>query len=540
MLTPEYLAAAPDTLVQLYSAAELDILCNIARRISRYDFFIPAAAWQVRKLQAMGLCYEEIMSILSQLTRRSRPEIERLVKEAGIETLRADDAVYKRHGLNPPPVGAAPELQRILRSGIARTEGLFENLTRTTAQTVTQQFEHALDRAWMQAQSGAFSYTEAIRNAVRTLAMQGIRSISYAGNGRMRTETLEVAVRRAVITGINQTALQMQLARADEMGCDLVEVTAHVGARTGEGIANHAGWQGKVYSRSGANPKYPHFATATGYGTGAGLGGWNCRHSAYAYFEGDPRAYTDERLREMEKETVTYNGEKMNVYDATQRQRAIERQIRRWKREFKALEAAGQDPYEAAAKLRKWQGIEKDFTAQTGLKRQSERTEVHGFERSEATRAVNIAKKVEKSSDPAIMTNKVNENSGAQSVNPVGKIDIEKYKCVSADIATDEVVITEKQIQHIAERHPNDYERFSMYFPQIVAEPDYILEANKPYTAVILKEIKDRGEVFKTVLRLAVYSDGRNRKNSIITFMRIDKKDFERLLRNKAILYKRE
>lgn len=540
MLTPEYLAAAPDTLVQLYSAAELDILCNIARRISRYDFFIPAAAWQVRKLQAMGLCYEEIMSILSQLTRRSRPEIERLVNEAGIEALRADDAVYKRHGLNPPPVGAAPELQRILRSGIARTEGLFENLTRTTAQTATQQFEHALDQAWMQAQSGAFSYTEAIRNAVRTLAMQGIRSISYAGNGRMRTETLEVAVRRAVITGINQTALQMQLARADEMGCDLVEVTAHVGARTGEGIANHAGWQGKVYSRSGANPKYPHFATATGYGTGAGLGGWNCRHSAYAYFEGDPRAYTDERLREMEKETVTYNGEKMNVYDATQRQRAIERQIRRWKREFKALEAAGQDPYEAAAKLRKWQGIEKDFTAQTGLKRQSERTEVHGFERSEATRAVNIAKKVEKSSDPAIMTNKVNENSGAQSVNPVGKIDIEKYKCVSADIATDEVVITEKQIQHIAERHPNDYERFSMYFPQIVAEPDYILEANKPYTAVILKEIKDRGEVFKTVLRLAVYSDGRNRKNSIITFMRIDKKDFERLLRNKAILYKRE
>ncbi|MDD6046064.1 MAG: PBECR2 nuclease fold domain-containing protein [bacterium] len=540
MLTPEYLAAVPDTLVQLYSAAELDILCNIARRISRYDFFIPAAAWQVRKLQAMGLCYEEIMSILSQLTRRSRPEIERLVKEAGIETLRADDAVYKRHGLNPPPVGAAPELQRILRSGIARTEGLFENLTRTTAQTATQQFEHALDRAWMQAQSGAFSYTEAIRNAVRTLAMQGIRSVSYAGNGRMRTETLEVAVRRAVITGINQTALQMQLARADEMGCDLVEVTAHVGARTGEGIANHAGWQGKVYSRSGVNPKYPHFATATGYGTGAGLGGWNCRHSAYAYFEGDPRAYTDERLREMEEETVTYNGEKMSVYDATRRQRAIERQIRRWKREFKALEAAGQDPYEAAAKLRKWQGIEKDFTAQTGLKRQSERTEVHGFERSEATRAVNIAKKVEKSSDPAIMTNKVNENSGAQSVNPVGKIDIEKYKCVSADIATDEVVITEKQIQHIAERHPNDYERFSMYFPQIVAEPDYILEANKPYTAVILKEIKDRGEVFKTVLRLAVYSDGRNRKNSIITFMRIDKKDFERLLRNKAILYKRE
>lgn len=386
MLTPEYLAAAPDTLVQLYSAAELDILCNIARRISRYDFFIPAAAWQVRKLQAMGLCYEEIMSILSQITRRSRPEIERLVKEAGIETLRADDAVYKRHGLNPPPVGAAPELQRILRNGIARTEGLFQNLTRTTAQTATQQFEHALDRVWMQTQSGAFSYTEAIRNAVRALAGQGIRSVSYAGNGRKRTETLEVAVRRAVITGVNQTALELQLARADEMGCDLVEVTAHEGARTGEGVANHAGWQGKVYSRSGMNPKYPHFVTATGFGTGAGLGGWNCRHSAFAYFEGDPRTYTDERLREMVKKTVACDGEKMSVYEATQKQRYIERQIRRWKREFKALEAAGQDPQEAAVKLRKWQSTEKDFAAQTGLKRQSERTTVYGFGRETAVR----------------------------------------------------------------------------------------------------------------------------------------------------------
>lgn len=386
MLTPNYLAAAPDALVQLYSSAELKILIDIARRVSQYDFFIPSAAWQVRKLQAMGLCYEEIMSILSQLTRRTRPEIERLVTEAGVEALRTDDAVYRRHGLNPPPAGASPELQRILHAGIKRTEGLFENLTRTTARTAAQQFERALDQAWLQTQSGAFSYTEAIRNAVRALAGQGIRSISYAGNGRIRTETLEVAVRRAVITGVNQTALELQMARADELGCDLVEVTAHEGARTGEGVANHAGWQGKVYSRSGMNPKYPHFATATGYGTGAGLGGWNCRHSAFAFFEGDPRTYTDERLRRMAEKTVTYNGEKLSIYEATQRQRYIERQVRRYKREFKAMEAAGQDPHEAAAKLRKWQSTEKDFAAQTGLKRQSERTAVHGFGRETAAR----------------------------------------------------------------------------------------------------------------------------------------------------------
>ena len=134
------------------------------------------------------------------------------------------------------------------------------------------------------------------------------------------------------------------------------------------------------------NPKYPHFATATGFGTGAGLGGWNCRHSAFAYFEGDPRTYTDKRLREMAKKTVVCDGEKMSVYEATQKQRYIERQIRRYKREFKAMEAARQDPHEAAVKLRKWQSTEKDFAAQTGLKRQSERTTVYGFGRETAVR----------------------------------------------------------------------------------------------------------------------------------------------------------
>lgn len=121
----------------------------------------------------------------------------------------------------------------------------------------------------------------------------------------------------------------------------------------------------------------------------------------------------------------------------------------------------------------------------------------------------------------------------------IGKIDREIYKCITEDIRTDEVIITDNQIEHIKVRHPNDYERFSEYFEEIVSNPDYIIETPKPNTALILKEIIAEKEQFKTVLRLATSADNKEYKNSIITFMKIDEKEWDRLLRNKRILYKK-
>lgn len=171
----------------------------------------------------------------------------------------------------------------------------------------------------------------------------------------------------------------------DEMECDLVEVSAHAGARVGDGLedpGNHAWWQGKVYSRSGRSSKYPDFVESTGYGTGEGLGGWNCRHSFFPYYEGVSRpAYTDEQLEELNSPLYTYQGKDLTEYEATQRQRAMERQIRRWKREKAALEAAGQDSSDAAAKLAKANERLRKFLDATGLKHRysSERVEKPGM-----------------------------------------------------------------------------------------------------------------------------------------------------------------
>lgn len=122
----------------------------------------------------------------------------------------------------------------------------------------------------------------------------------------------------------------------------------------------------------------------------------------------------------------------------------------------------------------------------------------------------------------------------------IGKINIDIYKCVTEDIQTDEVIITDERIQHIKERHPNDFEVYCGYMCEIVESPDYIIEANKPHTALILKEFHEGSETFKTILRLVTSSDNSAFKNSIITFMKIDEKEWNRLVKNKKVLYKSE
>lgn len=369
MLKPEQIAKYPDNLVELYSKAEMDIIADIARRISTYEYFIPSAEFQYRKLKEMGNIHDEILKKLTSMTRKTEREIEEMMIEAGYESIKFDDKIYKKAGLNPVPVKQSPALLEVLQSGINNTNGLFRNLTRTTANTATKQFENILDNAYMQITTGAFDYNTAIRNAIKDLSSKGLAAITYP-NGHI--SYIESAVRRAVTTGVNQTALKMQETRAQELGSDLVETSAHAGARP-----DHAVWQGKVFSLSGTHPKYQDFKKETGYGTGAGLGGWNCRHNFYPFFEGLSKpGYSKKTLKEMSAKKIEYNGEKMTEYEATQKQRYIEQNIRKWKREYRAMEAAGLPKDEAFAKIIKWQDTQQDFLKQTGLKRQISREQI--------------------------------------------------------------------------------------------------------------------------------------------------------------------
>lgn len=371
MLKPREIEKLPENLIELYSQMEQDVLADMARRIATYDYYIPAAEWQYRKMIELGNYDSYIKKSLTALTGKTEKEIEYLMEEAGMRTLAFDDDIYKVAGLKVPPISASPILMDVLNDGIKSTKGLFRNLTNTTANTSTKQFENALDRAYLQIVSGAFDKDTAVRNAVKVLAREGVQTITYKGG---RTATLETAVRRAIVTGVNQTALRLQDSRADEMECDLVETTAHGGARP-----SHAEWQGQVFSRSGKHKKYPDFRESTRYGYGDGLGGWNCRHSFYPFFEGlSHRAYRDMDLRNYDAKKYSYRGEKLTEYEASQMQRGMERNIRRWEREEKAMMSAGLPTQEAKAKVAQWQSKQRNFIDQTGLKRQYAREQVYG------------------------------------------------------------------------------------------------------------------------------------------------------------------
>ena len=394
MLPPDYLDSLPDAVVELWQQVEDDILRDIARRIKALDELeplTPTAAWQAWRYEQMQACHQDVAGLLAKYSGKSRDAIRKTLLDAGLETLASDDAVYRAAGLEPPPVERSEALNNLLNAGYRQTLGTWRNLTATTANTVTGEFERVLDRAWLQVSSGAFSYDVAIRRAVDGLAGR-MNGVTYPSGHK---DTLEVAVRRAVLTGTNQTCAKLQLARAEEIGCEFVEVSAHAGARP-----EHAVWQGNVYHVGGAaeldGVLYEDFETATGYGTGPGLCGWNCRHSFYPFFPGaSKRLYGDAALEKLAAKNVEYNGKKYTEYEITQMQRALERRVRKAKRRFLAEQAAGVDTTRASMQLRDARRALNDFIEATGGKLSAARTDVAGFGASEARSTNRLVKQAE-------------------------------------------------------------------------------------------------------------------------------------------------
>lgn len=390
MLQPDYLDHAPDEMVKLWQQVEDDILRDVARRIGKMDGMTPTANWQLWRYEQVEAVREEVVKLLAKYSGKSEREIRRILKEACTAALEADDEIYYHYGKTPTPFAESLPLQNLLNAGYRQTSGTWNNLTATTANTVTGAFERVLDEAWLKVSTGAFDYKNAIKTAVDTIA-DDMPYITYPTG---HTDTLEVAARRAILTGVNQTAGKLQDARMQEMGVEYVETTAHGGARP-----THAEWQGKRFHLGGdkvLNGKlYKDFVRETGYGTGAGLCGWNCRHQYFACFPelGDPPSWTQESLEQLNARNVEYNGQMYTQYEISQMQRSRERNVRKWKRRYLAEDAAGSDTTASAVRLKAARENLKQFTLDTGGQLDSARTMVSGFGRSQAAKATSQTRK---------------------------------------------------------------------------------------------------------------------------------------------------
>ena len=390
MLPPSYLDQMPDAFVQLWQQVEDEILQDVAQRIGKMDAVTPTANWQLWRYQQTEALRNDVVKLLAKYTGKSEAAIRRLLLQAATEAMEREDAIYYHYDMEPTPFEESAALNNLLDAGARQTCGTWQNLTATTANTVTGAFERTLDAAWLKVSTGAFDYKAAVKQAVDSLADE-MPMVTYPSGHK---DSIEVAARRAVLTGVNQTAGKLQVARMDEMGCEFVETTAHGGARP-----SHAEWQGRRFHRGGAvdyrGKHDPDFEAATGYGTGAGLCGWNCRHTFFAVFPelGDPPQWTQEQLRELNARNIEWNGKKYTAYEISQMQRARERNVRRWKKRYLAEDAAGLDPTDAAVRLRAARQSLADFTQATGGRVDSTRTSVPKFGRSEASRANWAAKK---------------------------------------------------------------------------------------------------------------------------------------------------
>ena len=384
MLPPSYLDAMPDAFVQLAQQVEDEILQDVARRIGKMGTLTETADWQLWRYQQTEAVRENVVKLLAKYSGKSEATIRRLLKEAATEAMEREDAIYYHYNLEPTPFEESAALNNLLNAGARQTCGTWRNLTATTANTVSGAFERTLDVAWGKVATGAFDYKTAVKQAVDSLA-DDMPMVTYPSGHK---DSIEVAARRAVLTGVNQTTGKLQVARMEEMGCEFVETTAHGGARP-----SHAEWQGRRFHRGGAvdykGRHYPDFEAATGYGTGAGLCGWNCRHTFFAVFPelGDPPQWTQEQLQELNARNIEYNGKKYTAYEISQMQRARERNVRRWKKRYLAESAAGSDTTDSAVRLKAARQSLSEFAKATGGRVDSARTSVHGFGRSASSKA---------------------------------------------------------------------------------------------------------------------------------------------------------
>ena len=418
--SPELLDALPEELAEIFRGLEITLLEEICSRLNLADQLNEVTVQDIRALRSHGIDLEDIEKAIRETAGISQKKLDQLL----------DDVVERNQAYYTELIDIAavtkPEIlasERDIEAIRKQTHDAFANLTQSMGFLVdngrtmlppAKAYQWALDSAEMQIQSGAISYSQAIKSAVKQLADAGLCVIydkagnpikNMVGYESGHKDQLDVAVRRAVMTGVNQINQKYREQSMDYLETDLVETSAHLGARNIDGPngwENHEKWQGRVFRWEGKDSEnsrhaeedgslvddetaarygYEDFEKACGYGSVTGIGGANCRHSFWPFIEGVmERTYSDKQLESMKADNhkFKFDGKEYDGYTATQKQREIERTIRKLKREQAAFKAAGMTEEEQAVSVAILRLKKKytEFSKAAGLPEQKERMKV--------------------------------------------------------------------------------------------------------------------------------------------------------------------
>lgn len=398
MLSPDYLAriaeGSEEIASQLHTYIIRQIIDRMMIRIGRGNDYLLTSSdrWRIQILQDAGYLLEDITVELSKITKRQEKEIKAAMEEAGVKALEYDHKIYETAGLSPTPLTQSPQLIRLMERNMTATMGEWENYTRTTAEAAQRLFINECDNAYHLVSSGAVSYTQAVKEAVNNVVSGGV-IVQYPTGHK---DTIETATARAVRTGVAQATGDISIKRMEEMDWDIILVSAHIGARTGDGgqnPGNHLWWQGQFYSRTGKDKRFPPFSQ-TGYGTGEGLCGWNCRHS-FGSGDGVNNPYKDIQTADNYK-----------VEQLEKRQRTLERRIRKTKREVMGMQEAVDKCKDESVKFEMQLDLDRksyllqrqnkaynEFCKENDLRTQQERLQIARWNREQAANARGAARR---------------------------------------------------------------------------------------------------------------------------------------------------
>lgn len=551
MITPEQFQEIGETLLPLLDDLTewiaRDMIERFMIRFGRGEekLLTGTDEWQAWVLKQAGGNLDEIQKALAKSTGKSQQEIAKIFKDSGIQAAKedAEAAAVTFSGLSR-------DMMAILSDAYDRTLGEISNITRTTAGATNQKFIDICDAAYWKVRTGAQSYSAALMDGIKALGE--VQPIVRYPSGH--NDTLETAMLRCIRTGVAQSSGNMTIQQCKDMGWNHVLVSQHLGARVSDTdpIADHAGWQGKVYCIDGKDAQFDNLLDATGYpGNPLGLCGYNCRHSLTPFLPGVSRNNNKPIDTEANR----------RAYELSQKQRAMERRIRAQKRKCTALHTAVEnceDPAEkgklqeqyvrSAKRLQDQNAAYAKFCEENDLKPYHERLAVAGWDRSAASTASAAARQSWTSAE-AVDARQVQTQQAppvqappVQAPPVIAKLDVQRYSCVAEHIRSSDVILTEKQKEHIIERRGKEfYDKYSPYFKEIIENPDYIFKDKKfENTAIASKTISLNSKNISVVVRIAVEGDEPWRKSSVITVMCENEKRYKQRVRNNIILYKRE
>lgn len=376
MFSPGELEKIPLEIQRIFSDLEMRIMEDVVDRIGMIDDISRTADWRIYTLGRLGKPSQDIKNEIQEALNKSNAEIDRIYSDVIKEGYARDEELYKATGKPFIPFEENIELQAYIDAIREQTKGEFVNLTQSMGFSIRvdgkmqftelgKYYQRILDNATVDITTGAFDYNSTLKKAINEMTNSGIRTIDYASG---YTSRVEVAARRALMTGVNQVLIQNTEQMAKDLETEDFEVSWHATARP-----SHQIWQGRVYPKQELIDK-------CGLGKVDGLLGASCYHFYYPFIKGvSTRTYTDEELDKMnakENEKQEYRGREYTTYEATQHQRKLERLMRKYKRDKQLLEHGNAEQEEirnVSSRYRATMQEYVDFSKEMGLPQQRDR-----------------------------------------------------------------------------------------------------------------------------------------------------------------------